>query len=405
MSTYYEKYLKYKSKYNLLKSQLGGRTVTVHDKKKKDQTFQIELDKGDDIMVLKAQMLSKLSDRSLNEDDLDFYSFRNNYCSPAKLNDIDDNVTDVCLNIKQKINAADFIPQRITSGFKSFIIDIKDRVGKFKLTHDGTIFEGTIHQGKMDHGQFVRITKGSGKVITPENDQYIGEFYENYLIGTGKIIYSNGNIKEGEFINGKLNGQGKIIDKVQNVYSEGTFKNDELDGEGKIIHDGGLFVLEGIFKDNKLSKGTITDPIVIQSGDFNHLELINGKKLFKESGNYDEGEFTNGKLTKGTSVLNGFNVRKGTFIDGKLNGDGSLKDLTNNILYIGTFVNDKLKQGMMKVPSIKLTHLLNTNLKDHILYEGSFENNLLNGKGKVTYENGRVEEGEYFNGLLIKKLK
>ena len=41
--------------------------------------------------------------------------------------------------------------------------------------------------------------------------------------------------------------------------------------------------------------------------------------------------------------------------------------------------------------------------KDHIIYEGNFKNDVLDGEGKITYENGKVDEGTFENGILVKR--
>jgi hypothetical protein len=403
MFTYYQKYLKYKSKYDLLKSQFGGRTVIVHDKYKPDQLFEIELDKGDDITVLKAQMLTKLSDKTLSEDNIDIYPYNKTYCSASKINGITDETNEVCIDIKQKPNVVNFIPQRITSGFGFSDIGIKERTGKFAL-NKFVIFEGIIHSGKMNPDQFVYITKGTGKVITTDGDVYIGKFYNNYLLGQGKIIYSNGDVKEGEFIDGLLNGQGKIIYSDGGI-DEGEFLNGSLNGQAKVTYPNYSSTLEGTFENGKFIKGTITNTAMIQTGDFVGNELVNGKKIFTESGNYVEGEFHHGNLIKGTKVQKGVQIKKGSFVNNKLNGEGSILNLIDDILYTGIFIDDKLKHGSMKVPIKKSTPISNSNkkIKDYILYHGYFENDLLHGKGKITFEDGRVEEGEYYHGSIIKK--
>lgn len=99
-----------------------------------------------------------------------------------------------------------------------------------------------------------------------------------------------------------------------------------------------------------------------------------GKYLTHE-GLLSEGEFLT--IESGPTSYNGT-----SFV---VHGHGS-ESWPDGTVYIGTFEMG-VKQGQGRL------------LMKGLVYEGEFFNNLFNGEGKLTYENGDVFEGQWVNGL------
>ncbi len=397
-SFYKDKYLNYKAKYLALKKQLGGRTITVH-KKKSDQIYQVELDPEDDIYTLKNQILNKINDQTLNENNLDIYAFKNKSCI-TKLNGIDEKTSDVCVDIKQVSNPADFIPQRISTGIIFTDKQIKNETGKFKL--GSSVFEGTIHEGKMDPGQNVLLIKATGKLTHRDQTEFTGNFVNNFLTGQGKVKTEDGTIYEGEFVGNYLFGPGKIT-YVTGFGYEGNFYDNQLDGEGKITRPNET--VEGIFNKGDFVSGKIEDQVLIQTGEFKNFALHKGRKYFRDTGDYQEGTFVNGLLEGPGKKYKSYDVtEEGEFSKGELHGNGKQIFHSGNT-FEGTFANGKLVLGKKTVKGKSDIRFLldSSKYSDRIVYEGEFKNYILNGKGKITYQDGTVEEGIYANGLLVKK--
>ena len=102
----------------------------------------------------------------------------------------------------------------------------------------------------------------------------------------------------------------------------------------------------------------------------------------------------------------------GKFQGNKKNGFGRLKDLGNNQIYEGTFLND-LKHGddcslkILGEKSYAITGLFknselisgDTLLPDGSYYEGEFSKLLPHGKGQMKYKNGNDYKGQFHYGL------
>ena len=66
-------------------------------------------------------------------------------------------------------------------------------------------------------------TNGTGTMIWPNGDQYIGEWKDSKTHGVGTLTWSNGTKYVGEWKYGKQHGQGKLT--TANRFYEGKWKN------------------------------------------------------------------------------------------------------------------------------------------------------------------------------------
>lgn len=68
--------------------------------------------------------------------------------------------------------------------------------------------------------------KGKGKLISPDNNYFMGEFIGSVKNGYGEIHYETGFSFKGFFANDKRNGYGQTIDKEGNL-EKYIYINDE----------------------------------------------------------------------------------------------------------------------------------------------------------------------------------
>lgn len=299
----------------------------------------------------------------------------------------------------------DFVEGRLVKGKKSYENgDFED--GDFDL---GGLVKGTAYtfsNNSLYEGIF-RNRKLFDGTKTRDGIVFVGKFKYNQL-SQGKIIYKNGDIEEGEFQNEKLHGQGKRIYKNGDIeegqFSFGVFqeteekpKVDEPIEPPKIPNkepstqrkDFAGNIYEGLFDKTFTGNGKKTDCYNdkdYEEGDFEKGLLVKGKKIL-DNGNYDEGDFRGGILVNGTSYFNGV-LSEGEFLGYKLI-KGKKTQEGNTFEGDFDFLDQLFGQG-------KITY------QNGDLEEGEFKHGKLNGQGKRTYENGVIEEGEFSFGVFQK---
>lgn len=238
---------------------------------------------------------------------------------------------------------------RIVSSRGNYINDKLHGFGKMKIG-----WGSAKYHGEFDHGKFAGIG-----VKTYYGSLELGQFWKDNLHGLGCKFDVYGDQKMGDFQNGVLQGQGrkvKIYRDSKIIWDfRGEFKEDQLHGRGVKIH---------------------YDPKIVYEGDFEYDELNGIGRVLYEDGSREEGEFVNDWL----------------------HGQG-IKTTKEGIKFQGGFKEGNF-HGIIKqiFPDGKVSFL---RYIDGALLEGNFEEGgEINGKGKVTFVNGDVWEGEIRSGLL-----
>ena len=179
-----------------------------------------------------------------------------------------------------------------------------------------------------------------------------------------KITYINNNIPTTDSIE-------EIIENIESIYKgEINIITGEKFGNGEELNKNGSKIIGTFYKNSPYG----------------------WNKYINENGIIYIGLFKNGKLNgKGIKYLKNENnipiIYKGDFIDGLKNGEGIEEN--ENGKYEGHFENDK-KNGKGK-------YYFNTG----DFYEGDFNDNLFNGKGHFKWnKNGNEYIGEYTNGIM-----
>lgn len=217
------------------------------------------------------------------------------------------------------------------------------------------------------NGPGCKVTYGDGTV-----DE--GDFSKGKLNGRGKRTLPNGTMEEGEFKNGKLHGSGRRLKKLdfKNITEEGEFKNGKLHGKGKLeIYSIILHKIqrtcEGEFKEGFFEQGQITyDNGKLEEGKFSIYELHGQGVRTLPNGTVEKGKFDYSELHQGVII----------------NAHGDIE------------AEGEFKQGELWTGKGKKT------FSDGTIHEGEFKKGKLDGKGQVTYPDGEIKQGTFKNGVL-----
>ena len=191
------------------------------------------------------------------------------------------------------------------------------------------------------------LTKGTGELIWPNGEKYVGEIIYGLPNGLGTQTWPDGKKYVGEFKDGKRNGQGTLTSKSGEKYV-GEFKDGKRNGQGTLTSKSGEKYV-GEFKDGKKAgQGTLTN--------------ISGDKYV------------------------------GEFKDGLPNGQGTVID-SNGLKYEGEIINGEFNgQGTLTIPNVGK-------------YVGEFKNGIQNGQGTFTDSNGDKYVGDFKDGKYVGKEK
>ena len=197
---------------------------------------------------------------------------------------------------------------------------------------------------------------------------------------SGKILYTytSGDTFQAKFLNGLIKGKSVFEDNKTKTRIEFKTKSQletaSLDTDKPIkIHFEDGAILEG-----KLSPSTskLHGEVSIRS-----KRTDSPLKAFK-------GNFSQGILTEGTLEYSNGVVYKGSF-DPDLNFKGlsQLNLPKSNVLIEGEFLNGEISEGKISF------------LGDGSVYEGQISEYKPHGKGVLKYQNGDVYEGDFRKGL------
>lgn len=253
--------------------------------------------------------------------------------------------------------------------------------------------DGGEYSGEMKNG--MKNGKGTHSLIN--GITYNGDWNDNMMHGKGTYTFNNYQYK-GQFNQGHLEGEGSltksnawgdIIEEKKGIFKNGDF----IKGDVKIDISKGYwsgFRYEGEWSDENFNgHGTLFAYAIkyIYVGDWED-GLEHGKgKLTTDDQTY-EGEWSDG-LRHGKGTLTSVNFTyEGDFFEHFPQGYGSWKE--SDYTYEGEWINKK-PNGIGK------------EITNEYTYEGEFKDWSFHGKGKKTYVDGAIEEGEWNEGLLVKK--
>ena len=177
--------------------------------------------------------------------------------------------------------------------------------------------------------------------------------------------------------------------KNNNIYYGNWSTNGQMEGYGIYYLSNSNIITEGIWNNGN----NIFGRIFFQNGDIYEGEIKNslpngkGKMMFISNKESYKGDFKMGEISgEGTYIFSDNTEYNGSVENGLFNGKGRIK-WENGIEYIGDFVDSALcGKGII------------TNIQCE-KYDGFFDNNEFNGKGTYYSSNGDVYEGNFEYGI------
>ena len=232
---------------------------------------------------------------------------------------------------------------------------------------DGSVYSGPLlpgSDGKSRCHGYVSIKYTNG-------NSYTGEFANGFPDGRGVAEYTNGRRYEGNLKRGKLDGTGTMTYPEGGKYV-GEWSDNEKNGEGKMVSSNG-YTYEGEWK----------------------RDLFHGQGVFiTPDGTKSSGRWENGKHIEGTDEWPDGTKLVGTWKhEGKNTGTITWKDGRE---YRGDW---KLVTGKPDLPDGEGA----MTWPDGRKYVGEFRDGKMHGAGKMTYADGRVEEGFWKNDEFASK--
>lgn len=261
--------------------------------------------------------------------------------------------------------------------------------------------------------------EGDGMMFFTNGDQYLGGWKRGHMEGKGVYQYRNGDVYEGEFIHGVRYGAGKFIYKDGSFY-HGEYRNIQknplstspiplplLDGKR---HGTGIRVwssgarYEGQWCEDRMhGSGMMTTSSggKYEGGFLNNLR--HGKTCMEHIGNLVGMDYICplGNKHYGT----GFCVFTGSFAQGLFYGQGVIQCITGQY-YRGEWRRGK-KHGQGEQYFVRNgesgdSDRLNIGGVDFLYrvstYKGTYEDDIREGLGLLTYTNGDTLEGNFSKG-------
>ncbi len=220
---------------------------------------------------------------------------------------------------------------------------------KLKLynTHGNLYYEGDLLSGQYN-GNGTLYEEDKYNYDYKKFSKFIGEFKNDKFDGFGKLYFGKYLFYEGNFSKNKFSDKGIIYYQNQKIYYDGEFENGLMKGKGIKYYTNGNIKITGTFSNDECIQGIYYNP--------------DGIKIY-------EGEFKNGNPLKSKKIIIYDN-----------DGDKIYEGEIHNGLYEG--------EGIEYCPI----------LKDRIIYQGKFKNNLyelpdfdlIENKDKITIHNTKI---------------
>lgn len=278
--------------------------------------------------------------------------------------------------------------------------------------HDRIEGEGELEcvNGLRYEGQWRKNLKhGKGKLRMPDGAVYNGDFLRGKFHGYGELTYCDGSIYKGEFERGERCGVGSYTVPNGSSY-EGQWMHDLKDGCGVMVYENGDQYNGTWVQDMRIGQGVM---VYNFGGCYRGQwlgDLMHGSGIceFKDGSIYN-GDWAQNKMNgSGTMKCKNGNMFKGCWVDncpdgtgiltkpsgwtcdgnwmqGKQHGHCILRDPVNDYMYNGDWSN-----GCKEGKGLEKTRLE--------VYDGEFINDLRDGYGITSLEDGTVFEGQWQRG-------
>ncbi|CAE8587659.1 unnamed protein product [Polarella glacialis] len=261
--------------------------------------------------------------------------------------------------------------------------------------------DGSNYQGRWEDGQIA----GQGQLIdAATGDRYVGELLAGELHGSGRCEHASGDVYEGSFCRGRRHGHGRLSSVRDNETYEGLWAEGVRSGEGTSSSRDGSKQYWGQWRQDKMNgegklrcpeysyRGTLRDGLrdghgicsVEAGGEYEGQWLAgeyNGKGRFcAKAGGRSVGDV-------GIAQPGSVEEYDGEWVRGKREGNGVWQDGKGNT-FTGTFVDGVLQgTGSVKLPS-------------NDCYQGEWCRGRKHGRGVFRFWDGARIEGEWCDDQL-----
>nr|MBA2728002.1 hypothetical protein [Parachlamydiaceae bacterium] len=262
---------------------------------------------------------------------------------------------------------------------------------------------GSTYKGVWEKNKVIVIRKATFL----DGTVYKGSFLDKDLHGPGKRLMPNNSSFKGYFQAGKLNGFGKEVSSLGLIIYQGSYQKDRRHGQGTFRFNTGD-VFDGLFDHGSMVAGTMKyQNGIVYIGKFEDARP-NGPGKLIQNGSIYEGQFINGLIYgPGTQTdQTGKLIYKGDYIFGARHGQG-LRFFDNGDVYTGQFqAHEMTGQGKITFQNgfycigTFLNGKLHGNGTDHapngkIIYDGEHKLGKCHGQGKYYLDNGDIIKGNF----------
>lgn len=237
------------------------------------------------------------------------------------------------------------------------------------------------------------------KIFNYNGFKYEGDspLLKNVPDGYGTAYYDDGGKYEGFWVEGKRSGEGKFTTKGGVIYSA-HFVNNLPNGEGSVLYTDG---------------GKLT-------GKFNNGWYMNsGTRIYPNGNKYVGPLQKNAPHGEGTLYYKIGSIYKGEFVEGNRQGKGVLEFREKKYAVYSEAWTNKGPTGISTYfylddkgeISAQITGITNETTwlisgfgigkYDNGKYEGDFKDNMRHGLGKYTFNNGKIQDGQWENGKFL----
>lgn len=234
---------------------------------------------------------------------------------------------------------------------------------------------------------YTHVQSGNGTIYYKNKDIYYGQWKDGKKCGTGIINYANGNKYEGEFNDDKKNGRGKM-EYINNIIYDGQWTDDLYYGFGT-LYKNNILIENGYYVNNILLHDK--NKVKIKTTFSENINLDDIIKIIYKN-NIPHGNLLYDNATKKYKIF----YNNNDYYYGDITHDICKEQLTNEIIngkgimtyddgsiYEGEWINGNFNgQGKMIY-------------KNGDIYNGDWKDNKANGKGKMVYNNGNVYDGDW----------
>lgn len=213
--------------------------------------------------------------------------------------------------------------------------------GRFEGVGEYAGENGRVYSGVFENGAITgygTLTVGGGKY-------YEGNFSHGVIEGEGKMFRSDGAVRyDGSFTDGEPNGTALEYYPDGTIKYNGAFAAGLYSGTGVLYSESGKKRYAGSFEMGVYSgMGTLygEDGERLYTGEFENGQYSGSGTLYGSDGSVTAGSFSDGEIV-GAAVRTFVNGTRyeGCFSDHRMNGSGSLSDVTGGFTYSGAFLDD-----------------------------------------------------------------